>query len=117
MPWRSETAIIRIEKLRKVYTQRSREFVALDDVTLDIPKGAVFDVLGRNGAGKSTLIRCLNLLERSTVGRIIVGGHDLTALPPSELRRQRWRIGHDLPAFSSRLGSTGSGARCLSSFC
>ncbi|QEN85139.1 ATP-binding cassette domain-containing protein [Labrys sp. KNU-23] len=85
--------MIRIEKLRKVYRQGSREFVALDDVTLDIPKGAVFGVLGRSGAGKSTLIRCLNLLERPTVGRIIVGGHDLTALPPSELRRQRRRIG------------------------
>ncbi|WP_032485000.1 methionine ABC transporter ATP-binding protein, partial [Yersinia pestis] len=55
--------------------------------------GSVFGIVGRSGAGKSTLIRCLNLLERPTSGRIQVDGRELTTLSDRELRLQRQNIG------------------------
>ncbi|WP_237332632.1 methionine ABC transporter ATP-binding protein [Zobellella iuensis] len=67
--------------------------MALKDVSLTIPTGSVFGILGRSGAGKSTLIRCLNLLERPSAGRILLDGRDLTLLDKRELRLQRQRIG------------------------
>jgi D-methionine transport system ATP-binding protein len=68
--------MIEIVGLSKTYAGTGRP--ALNDVSLQVPKGAVYGILGRSGAGKSTLIRCLNLLERPTSGRIIVNG---TILP------------------------------------
>lgn len=56
--------MITIEGLSKTYAGTGR--LALNDIALQIPKGAIYGILGRSGAGKSTLIRCLNLLERPT---------------------------------------------------
>jgi D-methionine transport system ATP-binding protein len=64
--------MIDIEGLSKTYAGTGRP--ALNNVSLHVPKGAIYGILGRSGAGKSTLIRCLNLLERPTSGRIIVNG-------------------------------------------
>ncbi|SQC41291.1 methionine ABC transporter ATP-binding protein [Klebsiella pneumoniae] len=58
--------MITIEGLSKTYAGTGRP--ALNDIALQIPKGAIYGILGRSGAGKSTLIRCLNLLERPHLG-------------------------------------------------
>lgn len=65
---------------------------ALRDVSLDIPDGDVFGIIGISGAGKSTLVRCVNLLERPTSGRIVVDGRDVTDLEGAELRSYRRRV-------------------------
>lgn len=84
---------ITVEHLRKVYGSGPQQVVALEDASLRVDRGEVFGVLGPSGAGKSTLIRCLNLLERPTSGRIVLAGTDLLDLDAAELRRQRRRIG------------------------
>ena len=66
---------------------------ALDDVTLSIPKGQIFGVVGQSGAGKSTLLRTVNALERPDSGRVVVGDVDITALSGKALRTARHRIG------------------------
>ncbi len=58
--------MIEVVGLSKTYAGTGRP--ALNDVSLQIPKGAIYGILGRSGAGKSTLIRCLNLLERPLCG-------------------------------------------------
>ncbi|MDX5629152.1 MULTISPECIES: ATP-binding cassette domain-containing protein [unclassified Brenneria] len=83
--------MIVIDRLGKHYAESARP--ALDNVSLTIPDGAVYGILGRSGAGKSTLIRCLNLLERPTSGRILMDDRDITTLSPQELRRHRQRTG------------------------
>jgi len=83
--------MITIEGLSKTYAGTGRP--ALNDIALQIPKGAIYDILGRSGAGKSTLIRCLNLLERPTSGRILVNGQDITQLNKAALRDYRLRTG------------------------
>ena len=51
---------------------------ALDGVTASIERGEVVCVIGPSGSGKSTFLRCLNLLEKPTAGRILFEGVDIT---------------------------------------
>ncbi|MCA1749395.1 MAG: ABC transporter ATP-binding protein [Sphingomonadales bacterium] len=67
-------AAIRIEKLTKVYDGEVR---ALDDVSLEVPRGSIFGLLGPNGAGKSTLINILAGLVNKTSGKAWVWGFDI----------------------------------------
>ena len=68
-------------------------FFACQDVNVHIQPGDIFGIIGRSGAGKSTLVRCINLLNRPTEGKVIVDGKDLTTLSDAELRAQRRQIG------------------------
>lgn len=85
--------MIELRNLSKVYKQNGREVTALHDVSLRVAPGEIYGVLGQSGAGKSTLIRCVNLLERPTNGRVLVDGHDMMALSPGQLRLERQHIG------------------------
>lgn len=60
------------------------DFVAVDDVSLDIGKGELFSILGGSGCGKTTLLRMLAGFEIPTAGTIEIDGHDVTNLPPYE---------------------------------
>ncbi len=68
-------------------------FYACKDVNIHINKGDIFGIIGRSGAGKSTLVRCINLLNRPTSGKVIVDGKDLTAMNIADLRKMRREIG------------------------
>ena len=72
--------MITVENLTKSFrhdqSDRS-DVVALDDVSLEVPAGAVLGVVGPSGAGKSTLARCIALLEKPDRGAIRVDGTDL----------------------------------------
>ncbi|MGY2198507.1 methionine ABC transporter ATP-binding protein [Pseudomonas gingeri] len=89
--------MIRVEQLSKRYGEGAP---VLDRVSLDIPDGAIYGIVGRSGAGKSTLLRCLNLLERPSAGRVVVDGQDLTTLSDRDLRSQRQRIGMIFQGFN-----------------
>ncbi len=87
-------AIIRIEGLGKIYDEgKDTQVVALENVDLEILKGEIFGVIGLSGAGKSTLVRCINLLEKPSSGKVTVAGNELTALSSSGLREARRKIG------------------------
>jgi len=81
-PWTDPDAkpYVRIEKI----TKKFGDFVAVDDVTLDIYKKEIFCLLGASGCGKTTLLRMLAGFERPTAGRIFIDGVDMTAIPPYE---------------------------------
>jgi len=66
---------IRIEGFTKRFGTRT----AVDDLSLAVPRGSVFGLLGQNGAGKSTTIRTLLNLLQPTTGRLTVLGHDSVA--------------------------------------
>ncbi|MBN2129740.1 MAG: ABC transporter ATP-binding protein [Sedimentisphaerales bacterium] len=62
---------IHTEHLTKIYRQR---LIAVNDMSLDVPRGSVFGLLGPNGAGKTTMLRLLLGLQRPTAGRAAVFG-------------------------------------------
>jgi D-methionine transport system ATP-binding protein len=92
--------LITIEHLTKTYRHRGAAITALDDVSLTAERGDIFGVVGESGAGKSTLIRCVNLLERPTAGRVLVEGTDITTLRGAALRRARQDIGMIFQGFN-----------------
>jgi sulfate/thiosulfate transport system ATP-binding protein len=59
-------------------------FVALDDVSVEVPAGSLTALLGPSGSGKSTLLRIIAGLERPDAGRVLIEGHDVTSRPPQE---------------------------------
>ena len=66
--------MISVENLKKNF----KEIEVLKGINLEIKKGDVICVIGPSGSGKSTFLRCLNLLEKPTAGRVIFDGSDLT---------------------------------------
>jgi sulfate/thiosulfate transport system ATP-binding protein len=59
-------------------------FVALDDVSVEVPAGSLTALLGPSGSGKSTLLRIIAGLEQPDAGRVLIEGHDVTARPPQQ---------------------------------
>ena len=93
--------MIRIEHLDKTYgAQTDRPHPVLHDINLSIDRGDVFGIIGASGAGKSTLVRCINLLERPTAGRILIDGTDVTGYTGKNLLRLRSSIGMIFQNFS-----------------
>ena len=84
--------MIELQNLSKVYASPAGDVEALRDVSLRIEDGEIFGIIGLSGAGKSTLVRCINLLERPTAGKVLIDGKDLTALPRSDLLQTRRTI-------------------------
>jgi putrescine transport system ATP-binding protein len=71
---------IRIEGLSKSFGN----FVAVDNVCLEVARGELFAILGGSGCGKTTLLRMLAGFETPSAGRVIIDGVDITTLPPYE---------------------------------
>ena len=97
--------VIRVEHVSKLYGMNKSEAVkmmaagsnkdevykktgctvALWDISLEIPRGKIFVIIGLSGSGKSTLVRCFNQLNRPTMGKIWFDGRDLAELDKKEL--------------------------------
>jgi sulfate/thiosulfate transport system ATP-binding protein len=65
-------------------SKRFGQFVALDDVSLEVASGSLTALLGPSGSGKSTLLRIIAGLEWPDAGEVLISGHDATALAPQK---------------------------------
>jgi ABC-2 type transport system ATP-binding protein len=98
-----------VDRLDKVYGDGTR---ALDGLSLRIPAGSFFGLLGPNGSGKTTLIGMMTGLVRAPAGRIRVFGHDavsdyqraraLVGLAPQEVHLDRFLTARQLLAYHGR---------------
>jgi len=70
--------MVRIEQVTKTFG----DFVAVDDVSIDIVKGELFALLGGSGCGKTTLLRMIAGFEQPTSGKIFIDGQDMTTVAP-----------------------------------
>ena len=92
--------MIRLEHISKDFVVEGKTVHAVKDVTIEIDKGQIFGIIGFSGAGKSTLVRCINLLERPTSGKVFLEDTELTALPYKKLREVRQKIGMIFQSFN-----------------
>src|ERR1044071_6819695 len=65
-------------------TKRFGDFVALEDVSVNIPKGKLTALLGPSGVGKSTLLRIIAGLDKADEGTVSIEGVNATKLPPQK---------------------------------
>jgi spermidine/putrescine transport system ATP-binding protein len=71
-------ADVRLESVTKLFD----DVAAVDDVSLQIPRGSFFALLGPSGCGKTTSLRMIGGFEEPTAGTIYLGDRDVTGLPP-----------------------------------
>ena len=102
-----DNSLITVESLSKKFG----DFLALDDVNLEIGRGEVFGLLGPNGAGKSTLLRCMLGFLKPTTGRAMINGLDC--------HRERVTVHQGLSYLpgDARLYRTMKARRALKLFC
>ncbi|BEG75993.1 amino acid ABC transporter ATP-binding protein [Achromobacter xylosoxidans] len=81
-------SILNISELRKQYGDTE----VLRGVNLSVERGELVCVIGPSGSGKSTMLRCCNLLEIPTSGRILANGHDVMD-PKTDINRMRQDVG------------------------
>ena len=85
--------MIRLEHITKEFSSKNKKITAVNDVSLHIKKGEIYGIIGFSGAGKSTLVRCINLLEIPTAGRVYFENKELTSAGEKELRTARQKMG------------------------
>lgn len=69
--------------------ENTKVTVALWDATLDIKEGEVFVIIGLSGSGKSTLVRCFNMLNKPTSGKVYYKGEDISSFDKNQLNDYR----------------------------
>jgi putative ABC transport system ATP-binding protein len=92
---------IQLENVRKEYGRDGIGVIALADVSLQIPKGEFFCLMGPSGSGKSTLLHLVACIDRPSAGIVRVFGNDISRL--SEKEKARWRsenIGYVFQTFN-----------------
>ncbi len=99
--------VIQIEELTKTFPgpDDGPPVFALKDISLEVPKGEIFGIIGMSGAGKSTLIRCLTAIDRPTSGKVWIEGEEITLCTKKQLCCARKKIGmifQHFNLFSSR---------------
>lgn len=90
----------RLENVCKEFHGKDNTVAAVKNVNLTIEKGKIYGIIGFSGAGKSTLVRCLNLLEVPTGGKVIFNGNNIMKLSNKELHKYRQKIGMIFQSFN-----------------
>jgi D-methionine transport system ATP-binding protein len=104
--------LIELQHVSKTFETAGGRVDALKDVSLTIASGDIYGIIGMSGAGKSTLVRCINMLERPTSGKVIVNGQQLDAMTPAQLRAARREITMIFQRFNLLMQRT-----CLQNIC
>ena len=104
--------MIELQHVSKTFENAGGRVDALRDVSLTIADGDIYGIIGMSGAGKSTLVRCINMLERPTEGRVIVNGQQLDVMTPAQLRAARREITMIFQRFNLLMQRT-----CLQNIC
>nr|WP_072524817.1 amino acid ABC transporter ATP-binding protein [Clostridium sp. Marseille-P3244] len=93
-------SVIHIEGLAKSFGSN----LVFQDINVDIEKGDCISVIGPSGCGKSTFLRCINLLERPSAGRVYIDGQEITArgAPLDQIRRKMGMVYQTFNLFSHK---------------
>jgi ABC-2 type transport system ATP-binding protein len=94
--------MLEIKNLVKKYGTGKEEKLAVDGITLAVPRGSFFGLLGPNGAGKSTTIHCITGIAQPTSGEVLIDGVDAV----KEYKRARTKVGLSPQEFNVDIFST-----------
>ena len=83
--------MIRLNNIEKVYRTSTIETIALSNVNLDVPEGAMMAIMGPSGCGKSTLLNMIGLLDSPTSGTVEIAGEDVRGYSDGKLANFRNR--------------------------
>lgn len=72
--------MIEIKGITKTYGKKQNAFLALDNISFDIPNGTTIAIIGKSGSGKSTLMHAMSGLDRPEVGEVIIDGENILTL-------------------------------------
>lgn len=92
--------MIVLENVSKSFETKNGIVEAVKNVDVHVREGEIHGVIGYSGAGKSTLIRCVNMLERPSTGKVHINGEELTSLPLQKLREARQDVGMIFQGFN-----------------
>lgn len=84
--------LISVQHVKKYFETKNGLLHAVDDISLDIPRGTTLGLVGESGCGKSTFGRVVLRLAEATEGRILFEGTDIRTLNKKELRRIRQKM-------------------------
>lgn len=104
--------MIELKNLCKNFKTEDGELEVLKNISLTVPDGEIYGIIGMSGAGKSTLVRCINMLEKPTSGTVIIDGKDMSSLSEKELREERRSITMIFQSFNLLMQRT-----CLKNVC
>ncbi|MBQ1801601.1 MAG: ATP-binding cassette domain-containing protein [Lachnobacterium sp.] len=90
---RLDDVLIEFDDVCKMYQTSKGQVNALTDINFKIKKGSICGIIGLSGAGKSTFVRCINLLEKPTSGKVLLNGENLLDISDKELRIKRQKMG------------------------
>jgi len=94
--------MLEIKNLVKRYGKGKKAKLAVDNISLSIPRGCFFGLLGPNGAGKSTTIHCITGIAQPTSGQILIDGVDVVA----DYKLARTKVGLSPQEFNVDIFST-----------
>ena len=70
-------SILKVENLKKIYVKDKTEFVAVDDVNLEVKSGEAVGLVGESGCGKSTIAKIITRLEKSSDGDVLINNFNI----------------------------------------
>lgn len=105
--------IISLQGVTKEFETKNGRVTALKGIDLDIASGDAYGIIGLSGAGKSTLVRCINLLEEPTEGKVIFDGKNLIGLKHKELNLERRKIAMIFQQFNLLMQRDAIGNVCF----
>lgn len=93
--------ILKCQNLSKKYIAGGTEYLALDDVELEVFRGEFCAIIGKSGSGKSTLLHLLSGLDKPTGGTVFIGNQDINKMNDSDISKlRRKKIGFIFQAYN-----------------
>jgi putative ABC transport system ATP-binding protein len=81
--------MISLKRVEKIYRTSNIETLALRNINIEVPQGALLSIMGPSGSGKSTLLNIMGLIDAPTEGDVWIGGNNIVGMSEKKLARLR----------------------------